>query len=70
MLCISYSVVLLHFVFVFVNIPLRPRLHEHVFIENDVVFNENAMIVFYGPTAFVITKLAEYVTLCFFCLIP
>ena len=24
---------------------IRPRLHEYVFIENDIAFNENAMIV-------------------------
>ena len=27
------------------KLKLRPRLHEYVFIENDIVFNENATIV-------------------------
>ena len=33
--------------------PFRPRLHEYVFIENDMVFNGNAMIVLHLHIVFV-----------------
>ena len=32
---------------------LRPHLHEYVFIENDIVFNENATIVSHLHIVFV-----------------
>ena len=33
--------------------PLRPHLHEYVFIENDIISNENAMIVLHLHVVFV-----------------
>ena len=32
---------------------LRPRLHEYVFIENDIVFNENATILLHPHIVFI-----------------
>ena len=34
-------------------LELRPHLHEYVFIENDIFFNENAKIVLYLNIVFV-----------------
>ena len=35
------------------NISLRPRLHEYVFIEKDLVFNEKAKMVLHLHIVFV-----------------